>query len=401
MPSRVFKAFHYRDFRLMWMGACISTIGTLMQQFAQAWVVYKLSGSPFYLGLDSFLGQAPIVLFSLFGGVFADRANRRAILIGSQIIQMTCAFLLTVLFYFQVIQVWHILCLSFVVGFAQSFGGPAYQALIPTLVEPDDLPNAIALNSIQFNLARIIGPVLGGVALIKLTATWCFGLNGISYIAVILSLLVIRPRFNPGRPTTGMLESMREGFRFIRHQPSMGSLLVLAFSMTLLGAPLITFLPVFAEAVFHSGPGTYSELLVWTGAGSVIGALTVAWLGKAKNLENLVLYTLILLGALVAGFALSKSFVLSCALIFFSGAALISAFAMNSSVVQLIVSDQMRGRVMSVYSLAFRGGMPIGGLIVGALIPRFTAPAVLAWNGILLTILGLYFLVMQRREAAL
>jgi predicted MFS family arabinose efflux permease len=198
-----------------------------------------------------------------------------------------------------------------------------------------------------------------------------------------------------------MLESMREGFRFISHQRSMGSLLVLAFSMTLLGAPLITFLPVFAEAVFHSGAGTYSQLLVWTGAGSVAGALAVAALGRAKNLEHLVLYTLILLGGLVAAFALSKSFILSCALIFFSGAALISAFAMNSSVVQLIVSDQMRGRVMSVYSLAFRGGMPIGGLVVGALIPRFTAPAVLAWNGVLLTVLGLYFLVMQRREAAL
>lgn len=385
----------------MWMGACTSTVGTLMQQFAQAWVVYKLSGSAFYLGLDSFLGQAPIVLFSLFGGVFADRANRRAILIGSQIIQMSCAFLLTALFYFHLIQVWHILCLSFVVGFAQSFGGPAYQALIPTLVDPDDLPNAIALNSIQFNLARIIGPVLGGVALYKLSATWCFGLNGISYIAVILSLLVIRPRFNPGRPTTGMLESMREGFRFIHHQPSMGSLLILAFAMTLLGAPLITFLPVFAEAVFHSGPATYSQLLVWTGAGSVAGALTVAGLGKSKNLDRMVLYTLVLLGGLVAGFALSKSFVLSCALIFFSGAALISAFAMNSSVVQLIVSDQMRGRVMSVYSLAFRGGMPIGGLVAGALIPRFTAPAVLAWNGVLLSVLGIYFLAVHRRGPAL
>jgi len=399
--SRVFKAFCYRDFRLMWMGACTSTIGTWMQQVAQAWVVLQLSGSPFYLGLDAFLGQAPIMLFSLFGGVFADRASRRTILIGSQIIQMTCAFLLTALFYFHLVQVWHILCLSFVVGFAQSFGGPAYQALIPTLVESEDLPNAIALNSIQFNLARIIGPVLGGVALVKLTPTWCFGLNGISFIAVILSLLAIRPRFTPARPTTGMLESMKEGFRFVRLQPSMGQLLALAFLMTLLGVPLITFLPVFAEAVFHSGPGTYSELLVWSGAGSVIGALVVAGLGKSKELERTVLYTLVILGGLVSGFALSKSLILSCALMFLSGGALIAVFAMNSSVVQLIVSDQMRGRVMSVYNLAFRGGMPIGSLVAGALIPRFTAPIVLACNGGLLILLGLYFLVLQRRTATL
>ena len=162
--SRTFRAFRHRDFRLMWIGACASTIGTFVQQFAQSWLIYDLTKNPFYLGLDLFLGQLPIILFSLVGGVFADRMDRRKMLLSSQYIQMTCAFILMVLFLTHAVKVWHILSLSFVVGLGQSFGGPAYSALLPTLVTADDLSNAIALNSIQFNLARVLGPTLGGVA---------------------------------------------------------------------------------------------------------------------------------------------------------------------------------------------------------------------------------------------
>jgi len=161
--ARTFRAFRYRDFRLMWMGACASTIGTFVHQFAQSWLVYDLTKNPFYLGLDLFLGQAPIMMFSLFGGVFADRLDRRKMLLTSQYIQMTCAFLLATLFATHVVQVWHILTLSFIVGLGQSFGGPAYSALLPALVGPEDLSNAIAMNSIQFNLARVLGPIIGGL----------------------------------------------------------------------------------------------------------------------------------------------------------------------------------------------------------------------------------------------
>src|SRR5229473_3075562 len=205
---RVFKAFRYRDFRLMWFGACTSSIGTWMQILAQSWLVYDLSKDPFFLGLDAFLGQAPIMLLSLVGGVFADRQNRRNLLLISQFIQMTCAFLLATLCLFNVVQVWHILCLSFTVGVAQAFGGPAYQALVPTLVGPEDLTNAIALNSIQFNVARVIGPTLGGLALHYLGEAWCFGLNGVSFLAVILSLFVIQIRFIPAKSTEPILDSM-------------------------------------------------------------------------------------------------------------------------------------------------------------------------------------------------
>ncbi len=220
----------------MWIGACTSSIGTLMQTFAQAWLVLQLSGSSLLLGFDSFLGTIPIVLFSLVGGVFADRTERQKILIGSQYVQMSCAFLLAILFATGVVQIWHILVLSFITGTAQSFGGPAYQALIPSLVKPEDLKNAIALNSIQFNLARVLGPTLGGVALV-LGASWCFSLNGISFIAVIISLMIIRPQFVPTKSGESVLHSMKEGFRFIRKQGTMEALIVLAFMMTLLAFP--------------------------------------------------------------------------------------------------------------------------------------------------------------------
>ena len=214
--ARIFRAFRYRDFRLMWVGACASTIGTFVQQFAQSWLVYDLTKDPFYLGLDLFLGQLPIIMFSLFGGVFADRLDRRKMLLTSQYIQMACAFLLAFLFFTHVVRVWHILALSFIVGLGQSFGGPAYSALLPTLVGPEDLANAIAMNSIQFNLARIIGPTIGGFTYTLLGATWCFTLNGVSYLAVIASLFMIKVKFVPSKSREPVLTSMAEGIRFIR-----------------------------------------------------------------------------------------------------------------------------------------------------------------------------------------
>jgi len=398
---RVFKAFGYRDFRLLWGGACTSSVGTWMQKVAQSWLVLSISGSPFLLGLDAFLGEIPIFLFSLVGGVVADRVERRHILLASQYIQMTCAFVLAALIGFHVVQVWHILVLSFITGFAQAFGGPAYQALIPMLVDKEDLPNAIALNSIQFNLARVIGPVLGGLALTQLGAVWCFGLNGLSFVAVIVSLIRLQARFVPERTGATMLASMGQGIRFVRHQGAMASLIVLAFCMTALAIPMITFLPVFAKDVFRRGPTVFTIFLSVSGAGSITGALIVAGLGNIQNKGRVALTMLLALGTGIAGFALSKTLLLSCILLFLTGASLIAVFATISSLVQLITANEMRGRVMSVYNVAFRGGMPFGSLLTGWLVPVFSAPSVLAVNGLLLVGLGLYFLTFERRVAAL
>ncbi len=372
-----------------------------MQKLAQSWLVLQLSGSPFLLGLDAFLGEVPILLFSLVGGVVADRRDRRNLLLASQLVQMSCAFTLALLIAAGMVRVWHILTLSFIVGLAQAFGAPAYQALIPTLVGVENLSNAIAMNSIQFNLARIIGPVLGGLALTQLGATWCFALNGVSYLAPILALLSIGKRYIPPPTGESLMEGMRQGIRFVRRQAAMESLIVVAFLMTVLGIPLLVFLPVFAKDVFHRGPSTFTLLLSISGAGSVAGALLVAGYGHGKHKGRMALVVLVALGALMAGFSLSTRLALSCTVLFFAGAALVVVFALVTSLVQEITPDEMRGRVMSVYNVAFRGGMPVGSLVTGALVPVFSAPAVLAVNGFLLGALGLYLLLIHRRVASL
>jgi predicted MFS family arabinose efflux permease len=398
---RVFKAFQYRDFRLMWFGACTSSIGTWMQIVAQGWLIYRLSHSAFLLALDQFLGGIPIFLFSLIGGVVADRVERRKILLVSQYIQMGSATLLTILVTGELVQVWHILCLSFVSGLAQAFGGPAYQALIPTLVDRDDMPNAIALNSTQFNLAVTVGPALGGLALAKLGEKWCFGLNAISFLAPVISLSVISARFLPQSTTETMLSSLKQGIKFVRRQPSMEALIVLAFCMTALSMPMRTYLPVFVKDIFHRGPETYGNLLSLMGLGSICGSLIVAERGNIVRKGRFALTMLICLGVGISAFSLSKSLPLSYSMLVIVGASMMAVFATVTSLVQLITTNEMRGRVMSVYNCAFRGGMPIGNLLSGWLVPIFSAPVVLGVNGLLLILIALYFLMVQRRVATL
>jgi predicted MFS family arabinose efflux permease len=401
MIRRVFKAFQYRDFRLMWIGACTSSIGTWMQIVAQGWLVYRLSHSAFLLALDQFLGGLPIFLFSLIGGVIADRVERRKILLGSQYVQMATAALLTILVATGIVHVWHILCLSFVSGFAQAFGGPAYQALIPTLVEKDDMPNAIALNSIQFNVAVMVGPALAGQTLARLGEKWCFGLNALSFLAPIISLSLINARFLPVKTTQTMLASLKQGIQFARKQNSMEALIVLAFCMTALSMPMRTYIPVFVKDIFHRGPETYGNLLALMGMGSIFGSLAIATAGNMKRKGRVALLALALLGAGITGFALSQSLPLSETFLVVVGASMMAVFATVNSLVQLITTNEMRGRVMSVYNFAFRGGMPMGNILSGWLVPVFTAPVVLCFNGLLLVLVAMYFFFIQRRLAAL
>ena len=267
----------------MWIGACTSTIGTFMQVVAQGWLIYNLSHSPFLLALDQVLQATPIFLFSLIGGVIADRVERRHLLMGSQWVQMGCATVLTFLVGFHAIKVWHMLACSCVTGFAQAFGGPAYQALIPNLVKKDDVPNAISLISIQFNMAVLVGPALGGLAFAKLGATWCFGLNALSFLAPVVALGMLTVRFLPVKTTESIMTSLKQGIQFVRVREGMAGLMVLAFLMTALAVPSRTFLPVFAKDIFHRGAETYALFLSASGAGSILGALTVAGLGNIRR----------------------------------------------------------------------------------------------------------------------
>ena len=398
---RIFKAFLYRDFRLVWIGACTSSVGTWMQIVAQGWLIYRLSHSARLLALDQFLGGIPIFLFSLVGGVFADRVERRKLLLGSQYVQLASAATLTILVVTGLVHVWQILCLSFVSGFAQAFGGPAYQALIPNLVDREDMPNAIALNSIQFNLAVTIGPALAGQVLAKYGEAWCFGLNAVSFLAPIVALSIITTRFQPQKTTDSMLRSLKEGIAFVRRQEAMEALIVLAFLMTFLSMPLRTYFPVYVRDIFRRGPETYGNLLTVMGIGSILGSLTIAGIGNIKHKGRLALVMLICLGTAIAAFALSTILSLSLATLAVVGFSMMGVFATVSSLVQLIVTEEMRGRVMSVYNCAFRGGMPMGNLASGWLISMFTVPMVLAVNGVFLVMLALYFMLVKRRVAAL
>ena len=398
---RIFKAFQYRDFRLMWIGACTSSIGTWMQIVAQGWLIYRLSHSAFLLALDQFLGGIPIFLLSLLGGVIADRMERRRILLGSQYIQLASAGLLTILVATGTVRVWEILCLSLVSGFAQAFGGPAYQALIPGLVEREDMPNAIALNSIQFNLAVTVGPALGGITLARLGEKWCFGLNALSFLAPIIALSMISTRFLPQKTTDSMLSSFKQGIRFVKQQGSMEALILLAFCMTALSMPLRTYFPVFVKDIFHRGPETYGQLLSVMGIGSICGSLAIASLGNFRHKGRVAVIMLICLGLGISGFALSKSLAVSYVVVLLVGFAMMAVFATVNSLVQLITTDEMRGRVMSVYNFAFRGGMPMGNLLSGWLVPMFGAPMVLGVNGLLLVLLASYFMITRARVTSL
>jgi MFS family permease len=399
--TRVFKAFQYRDFRLMWFGACTSSIGTWMQIVAQGWLIYRLSHSQRLLGLDQFLAGLPIFLFTLIGGVIADRSERRKILLISQYVQMASAAILTALVALDMVHIWQILTLSFVSGLAQAFGGPAYQALIPTLVEREDMPNAIALNSIQFNLAVTVGPALAGITLARFGEKWCFGLNAISFLAPIISLSVISARFLPEPTKETMFSSLKQGIRFIWHHGAMVGLIVLAFLMTFLSMPMRTYIPVFVKDIFHRGPETYGNLLSLMGVGSICGSLIMAALGNIGNKGRFSLVMLMCLGASIAGFSFSKFLPASYTLLVLVGASMMAVFATVTSLVQLIISNEMRGRVMSVYNFAFRGGMPMGNLATSWLVPMYTAPLVLGVNGILLVVVAAYFLLVQRRVASL
>jgi MFS family permease len=379
----------------MWFGAFTSTIGTWMQKVAQNWLVLTISGSSsaFFLGLDSFLGELPILLLTLVGGVVADRYDRKRLLLTSQCIQMGAAFTLAALVFWDAVHIWHVLALSVITGLAQAFGGPAYQSLLPSLVGKNDVPNAIAFNSIQFNLARVIGPLLAGAALAAFGMVACFGLNGVSFLAVIAAILSLHIKHTPPAAKTRMHHELKSGFEYALAHPALISLAVLGFVATFLGGPLLTFLPLFAQNIFRGGVTQYTHLMSFAGAGAVTGALVVAWLGKFRHMGRTLLTLQIVFGVLIVLFALTRIFWINAVLLFGCAACMVMVFAMLSSLVQLNAPNEMRGRVMSIYMVAFRGGMPLGSLAGGWAATFAGAPTVLTVNGILLAIVATWFLM--------
>ncbi|MBV9070493.1 MAG: MFS transporter, partial [Acidobacteria bacterium] len=328
------------------------------------------------------------------GGVIADRMERRKIMMLSQVLQGSFALILAALIYFHTVKIWHIFILSFLTGSAQSISGPAYASLLPLLVKREDMANAVAMNSMQFNLARVIGPALGGVVFGLWGATACFGINGLSFGFVIIALTMIRmPPLQAGATSASMMAQMKEGFAFVASKRSLLLLTFLSFAGTFLGMPLFTMMPVVAKSIFKLGPQGLSVLQADYGIGSVLGALFVAGSSHAAKKGRLALALQLVFAATLIAFGISRHLTASLVVAFIAGAAIVGVVSLYSSLVQLSTGDAMRGRVMSIFMLAFRGGMPLGNLMAGFVAQRWSISTALEVNGIALAVVALVFII--------
>jgi predicted MFS family arabinose efflux permease len=393
-------ALEHRGFRLLWAGAFLSSIGTWVQDVALSWLIHTQTGDPLYLGLRRFAQDMPLLALMLVGGAFADRVDRRMILLVSQILQMSLAALLAFLYFTGHLGIVAILVIAFLAGLTQSQSAPTYQAVLPTLVSRDRIANAVALNSLQFNLSRAIGPVIAGILLAKVGTGVCFLTNTGSFTLVILVLLSIRFS-SPSKATGSFAQTLREGIHHVARTPILRTLTLLVAAASFLGFPLMTFLPTFAGDVLKTGASGYSLLLTSLGVGAIIGAVTTAQRGSAAGRGRLTLVYLAVFGVVTMGAVLSRWQWVSMVFLVGSGYTLTTALSTISSLVQEHTPDELRGRVMSIFGLAFRGGLPIGSLIAGVLVRRAGVPAVMAVSSALLLVVAVWLLLRHRDLRAL
>jgi len=378
----MFRALRHRNYRLFFCGQIISLIGTWMQSIAQAWLVYRLTKSALLLGLVGFAGQIPVFFFAPLGGVFADRYSRYRTVIGTQTTSMVLAFILAALTLLGHIHVWEIMLIASLLGVVNAFDIPARQAFIIEMVVPEDLINAIALNSAMFNGARILGPAIAGIMVAAIGEGWCFFSNGVSFIAVIVCLLlmVVTPRERSARRTSG-LESVLEGFRFVVHTGPIRALLLLLGLVSLTGMPYAVLMPVFADKILHSDARGLGLLMGSTGVGALAATLVIAARREVSGLGRWVNYASTGFGLSLILFSFSRSLPLSIALLLPAGFCMLIQMASSNTLIQTMVPDELRGRVMSVYSMMFMGMAPFGALIAGAIAHRAGAPLTVALGG--------------------
>jgi MFS family permease len=398
---QVLRALRNRNFRLFWSGNFLSNIGTWMQNVAQGWLVLTLTNnSAFWLGVVGFAGSIPFLFFTLFGGVVADRVDKRRLLVVTQSVMMVLAFLLAALAFFKVVTVWEVATIAFLNGMAQAMNQPSYQALVPKLVERDDLTNAIALNSAQFNMSRILGPTLGGYAMALIGIAGNFFLNGVSFLAVLWALFRIHyPREVEARHQS-MLRSLRAGLSYVRHHAQMFVLMLMMSVLSFLFIPFITFIPYFAREQLHTDASGLGWLMAGSGAGAVLGALTVAWQGVIRHRGRTIAFGGALGMCVVIAFCYAHYFALNEVLTLAEGFVMIRTISAANVAIQHLSSDEMRGRVMSIYGTCFLGLPPLGSLLAGALsrsIPTAHVLAAMAGMG-LLSFLGFYAFSRPLRE---
>jgi MFS family permease len=378
----MFRALRHRNYRLFFVGQLISLVGTWMQSVAQSWLVYRLTGSAVLLGTVGFASQIPVFLLSPLGGVVADRHERRRILLLTQSASMVLAFALAVLTLTGRVQVWHVMTLAALLGVANGFDIPTRQAFVVELVGRQDLVNAIALNSSMFNGARIVGPAVAGVVVAAVGEGWCFFANAVSYVAVLGSLLAIRVATRePPPPGTSPFAQIVEGWRFVTRTRPILALLLLLGLVSLTGMPYATLMPVMAEDVLHAGVSGLGFLMGAAGSGALLAALVLARRTSLKGLGGWVASAALAFGVALIAFSLSRQFWLSVALLLPVGFAMMLQMSSSNTLIQSMVPDALRGRVMSAYSMMFMGMAPLGALLAGTLAERIGAPGAIAAGG--------------------
>ncbi len=381
------RALRHRNFQLFFSGQLISLIGTWMQTVAQSWLVYKITGSSLLLGSVGFASQIPVFLVAPLGGIVADRFNRQRVVVATQISAMLLAFVLAALTLSGKVQVWHIFVLAALLGVVNAFDIPGRQSFLVDMVGKEDLMNAIALNSSMFNGARIIGPAVAGVLVAKIGEGWCFFVNGVSYIAVIIGLLLMRVVCKPRVTTSSPLDDILEGFRFAKNTTPIRALLILLGVVSLVGMPYTVLMPVFADRILHGGARGLGILMGATGVGALLGALTLALRSGVKGLGRLIAFCCAGFGVSLFFFAFSRVFWLSMLLLLPVGYFMMLQMACSNTLIQTMVPDSLRGRVMALYSMMFMGMAPFGAFFGGALADKLGAPVTVA-TGAVASIMG-------------
>jgi MFS family permease len=387
----MFRSLRHRDFAFFWTGNFLSNIGTWMQNLALGWLVLEITNSPFLLGLNGFLGSAPSLVFSLPGGAIADRLNRRNLMIITQTIMMVLALVLAVLTSFRIVRIQEILIISLLTGLASALNNPAYQAIVPDLVKREDLTNAVALNSAQFNMSRTIGPTLAGLTLGSLGAAGCFYLNTVSFLALIIALLAIRIPTRPVVEDASIWRTMVEGVRFVGRNQMIVLLLSVPAMLSWLGLPFVVLMPVFARDLLQVGPSGLGYLMAGAGIGAVVSALTLAAQAHVKRRRQFIFGCAGTFSLGLILLAVMTSFWWSFLLLIILGGTMVGALSLTNSTLQVTSPPEYRGRIMSMYNLAVIGISPLGSLQAGAVAEVWGVRTALAVGG---AICLAYFLIL-------
>ncbi|MGA7730992.1 MAG: MFS transporter [Chloroflexia bacterium] len=393
------RALGHRNFRLFWTGQMISLVGTWMQMVARGWLVLELTHSPFWLGMVGFANSVPVLLLSLWTGELADKFSKRTLIIWTQVISMLASLLLAGLALSGVVELWHVLAISVVMGTVFAFDAPARQSFTVDLVGKEDLMNAVALNSAIFNGARVVGPALGAVALAWQGPGMAFLLNGLSYLAVLAGLFMMKlPPHSRKKETANSFHRIVEGLRYVRHDKVIGTLMILIVTVSIFAFPYATLMPIIAESILHVGEEGYGMLMAVAGVGSLVGALSLTvQSGRSMTRRG----RIILLGAVglpvfLGIFALSSSYWLSLAMLVGVGWTMISINATVNTLVQTSVPDELRGRVNGVFAFLFIGMAPAGNLLAGVIAYYLGAPAALFFGAVVCALVTGYIFLKRR-----